>query len=364
MHPSARATATVYIGTFTTKGAAGIYIGRLEIATGALEITDVVAGVASPAFLALHPSLPYLYAVNEVREFAGQPAGGVSAFAIHPTTGRLALLNQQSSGGAGPCHLSVDATGRCVLVANYGGGSVAVLPIGADGSLGERSDFVQHHGSSVNPRRQDKPYAHSITPDPTNRCALACDLGADRVLVYRLDPAAGRLTPNATPWIATQPGAGPRHLAFHPNGRYLYAINELNSTLVAYAYDPEHGDLAELQTVSTTPASFTGENWPADVHVAASGLFVYGSNRGHDSIVIFAIDPATGQLSLVGHAPTEGRWPRNFALDPTGTCLLVANQESDSIVTFRLDCETGRLQPAGHVAEVPCPVCVRVLGLM
>jgi 6-phosphogluconolactonase len=358
----------VYVGTFSRtvphgRGSAeGIYVCRMDPVSGALTLVHTVADVPNPSFLALHPSRRYLYAVNAVPEIDGHPGGAVSAFAIDPATGALTFLNRQSSHGAGPCHVSVEHTGRFVLAANYGGGSVVMFPVQSDGSLAAASDFVQHTGSSVNPRRQEGPHAHSITPDPANRFALACDLGLDNVLVYRLDLEAGRLIPNDPPFVRTHPGAGPRHLDFHPNGRYVYVINELDSTLTVFTYDAERGVLEEIQTISTLPEDFAGQNTCADVHVHPAGRFVYGSNRGHDSIAIFRVDEGTGRLDAVGHVPTQGQTPRNFAIDPSGTFLYAANQQSDTIVAFRIDQGMGQLAPTGHVLSIPTPVCVKFLS--
>ena len=349
----------VYIGTYTHGDSEGIYVYRLNVSSGALEFESKATGVESPSFLALHPEHRYLYAVNAVREVDGVPNGCVSAFRINPETGALTFLNRQLSGGPGPCHLSVDRTGRYVLVANYAGGSVAMLPVQSDGSLGEATDFVQHTGSSVNPDRQEGPHAHSINIDAGNRYAFAPDLGTDKILIYELDLNHGKLKPNSQPWVEVHAGAGPRHFDFHPNGRWAYAINELDSTMTTFDYDSSGGVLTEIESVSTLPDDFGGTNHCADVHVSASGKFVYGSNRGHDSIVIFAIDEHTGRLTLVGHESTQGEIPRNFAIDPTGTLLLAANQMSDSVVTFWIDPETGELNPTGQIAEVPTPVCLK-----
>jgi 6-phosphogluconolactonase len=364
MSSSPAAPVFVYVGTFTRgphgRGRAeGISVFRYDPDAGALRHVQTLAGVANPSFLALHPHRPYLYAVNAVPEQDGRPGGSVSAFAIDPAGGTLTYLNRQPTHGAGPCHVSVDQTGRWVLSASYGGGSVAMFPVEADGRLGPPSDFIQHEGSSVVPERQAGPHAHSITIDPANRYALVCDLGLDRVIVYRLDLERGKLLPNDPPWVAAAPGAGPRHLDFHPNGRLVYVINEINSTLTTYAYDAAAGRLQAVQTLSTLPAGFSGVNSTADVHVAPSGRFVYGSNRGHDSLACYAVDAATGTLSLLGHEPTRGRTPRNFAFDPAGAFLLAANQDTDTIVTFRVDPASGRLAPAGPVTETPTPVCIK-----
>ncbi len=353
----------VYIGTYTQGESEGIYVYRMEKSSGALEFASVAKGVENPSFLDIHPQHRYLYAVNEVGEFAGESSGAVSAFSMDENTGELTFLNQKPSGGAAPCHLSIDQTGQFVLVANYGGGSVASLPIQDDGKLGEATDFIQHQGSSVNPRRQKEPHAHSITIDLANRYAFAPDLGLDKILIYKLDLTQGKLVPNDEPWAQVKAGAGPRHFDFHPSRRYAYVINELDSTLIAFTYDETHGTLEEIETVSTLPEDFSGTSHCADLHVHPSGKFVYGSNRGHDSIVIFAIDEGTGKLTYVGHESTQGKTPRNFGIDPTGTFLLAANQSTDNIVTFRIDQQTGELMSTGHVAEVPTPVCLKMLPI-
>ena len=351
----------VYIGTYTRGKSEGIYVYRMEKSTGAMEFASVTGGVENPSFLAIHPQRSYLYAVSEVGNLAGKPSGAVSAFSIDSKTGGLIYLNHQPSKGAGPCHLSVDQTGQFVLVANYGSGSVAVLPIQSDGRLGEATDFVQHQGSSIDPRRQRGPHAHSIMLDKANRCVFVPDLGLDKIMIYRLDLTQGKLEPNDEPWAKVKAGTGPRHFAFHPSGRYAYVINELDSTLTAFNYDGERGRLREIQTVSTLPDGFSDTSHCADVHISPSGKFIYGSNRGHDSIVIFEIDEATGRLTYAGHEPTQGKTPRNFAIDPTGTFLLAANQSTDNIVTFRIDQQTGKLTATGHTVEVPTPVCLKMI---
>ena len=356
---AAGGTVIVYVGTYTggTSASKGIYRLRLDLATGALTEAGPPTETGSPSFLALHPSGRYLYAVNE----SGGPTkdeGGVSAFRVDAKTGALTPLNQQSSRGGGPCHLALDAKGRYVLVANYGGGSVAVLPVQPDGRLSVATTFVQHAGHGADPGRQKGPHAHWVDLDQANRFALVADLGLDEVLVYRFDPAKGSLTPNQPPAARVAPGAGPRHAAFHPDGRHLYVINEMQSTVTAFSYDARTGALAELQTLSTVPAGFTEPTDTAEIAVRPDGKFVYGSNRGHDSIAIFAVDPATGKLTAAGHQPTLGKKPRHFAIDPTGTYLLAANQESDNIAVFRIDRASGRLTAVGQPFSVPRPVCV------
>jgi len=351
----------VYVGTYTGGSSKGIYLLHLDLAAGKLDTPELAAEVANPSFVAVHPSRPLLYAIGEIGEFAGKKAGAVSALAINAKSGKLTLLNQKSSRGAGPCHLAVDRTGRCVLVANYGGGSVACLPIRADGRLGEATSFIQHKGSSVNRQRQEGPHAHCINLDAANLFAVSADLGLDQVLIYRLDAQKGQLAPNDPAWATVTPGAGPRHFAFHPSAPFAYVINELDSTVTAFSYDAVRGALQPIESVSTLPADFQGKNYPAEVQVHPSGKFLYGSNRGHDSIAIFAIDSQTGKLRPLGHEPTRGKNPRNFAIDPTGAFLLAANQDTHNVVVFRIDPQTGLLRATGHSADVPMPVCVEMM---
>ncbi len=358
---SSVSTMRVFVGTYTFRSSKGIYAFNLTLSTGETTSPQLVAETPQPSFLALHPSGRFLYAVNELWE--GGKEGTVSAFALEPETGNLKLLNQQGAKGVGPCHLTVDKAGKWVLVANYGSGSVAVLPILPNGSLGEATCAIQHEGKSVHPQRQEGPHAHSVTLDPNNKFAVVADLGLDKLLIYRFDATKGMLTPNDPPFASTAPGAGPRHVAFHPNGRFLYAINELNNTITAYRYDGEKGTLTEVQTVPTLPEDFSSTNTTAEVQVHPSGRFLYGSNRGHDSLAIYSVDTRTGKLNLLGHQATQGKTPRNFAIDPTGTFLLAANQDSDTVVLFRIDPKSGKLNPTGRTVEVPTPVCIKFLPL-
>ena len=351
----------VFLGTYTSGKSEGIYRAELDLKSGALTEPEPAAEVENPSFLALHPSGRFLYAAGELSNFEGKPGGAVSAFAVDGKTGKLALLNQQSSRGAGPCHLVVDPSGKNVLVANYGGGSVAVLPIDENGRLRAASSFVQHEGKSVNRRRQEAPHAHSINLDPAGKFAVVADLGLDKVLVYRFDSDKGTLTANDPPHTSVAAGAGPRHFAFHPSGRFAYVINEMQSTVTAFDYDAKQGRLTDSQTVSTLPAPHQG-NSTAEVQVHPSGKFLYGSNRGHNTLAIFAIDQGTGRLTPVGHQETGGKTPRNFGIDPTGSFVLAANQGSDSVVVFRVNQDTGRLTPTGQSIEVPAPVCVKFLA--
>jgi 6-phosphogluconolactonase len=260
--------------------------------------------------------------------------------------------------------VTVDRTGKFILVANYVGGNVSVISIERDGRLGAVSDVDQHQGSSINRNRQEGPHAHSIVLDRANRFAYSCNLGTDKIMIYRFDSKKGKLTANQQPWVQVKPGAGPRHFTFHPSGRYAYVMNELDSTVTAFALDSTNGTLKEAQTVHTLPQGFSEMNTTADIHVSPSGKFLYGSNRGHNSVVVFEIEERTGKLRFIEHVATGGRTPRNFAIDPTGTFLLAANQDSDTIVSFRLDPGTGRLKPTGYVAEVPSPVCLKLVPLI
>ena len=347
----------VYFGTYTGAKSKGIYVSRFDPTTGQLTAAELAAATVSPSFLAVHPSWRFLYAAGETGTLEGKRGGAVSAFSLDAKTGRLTLLNRQSSGGEGPCHLAVDQSGKCLLVANYGNGAIAALPIQADGALAEPGTVIQHQGSSVNPARQSGPHAHFITADPTDRFVLACDLGLDEVLVYRLDPAKATLVANDPPFASVKPGSGLRHLAFHPSGRFVFLISEMSSTLTVFAYDAKRGALKEVQTISTLPETFTGERSGAEVQVHPSGKFVYGSNRGHDSIAVFGFDPKRGHLTCLQHQATQGKMPRHFAIDPTAQWLLAENQESDSVVVFRVDATTGRLSPTGQRISVGAPVC-------
>ncbi len=348
----------VFIGTYTGGKSHGIYTSRFDVKTGRLSPAELAAETKNPSFLALHPSRRVLYTVGEVEDFGGKGAGSVSAFSFDAKSGKLTLLNQQSSGGTSPCHLAVDPAGRCLLVANYGDGTIAFLPLRPDGALGMATTVIQHHGSSINLQRQAGPHAHFITPDPADRFALVCDLGLDKVLVYRLDSGRAGLAPNDPPSVSLKGGAGPRHLAFAPGGRFVYVINEMGCTLTAFAYDAKRGHLTELQTVPTLPETFKSDSTCAEVQVHPSGKFVYASNRGHDSIAIFAVEPRSGKLSRIGHEPTGGKTPRHFALAPDGRWLLAENQDSNEIVVFRVDSRNGKLSATANTLEVESPVCV------
>jgi 6-phosphogluconolactonase len=346
----------VYFGTYTSgqNSSKGIYRSIIDSETGKIS-NPVLATVAkNPSFLEIHPNRKFLYAVSEVGG-----SGGVSAYVIDRNTGDLTLLNQRPSGGAGPCHVSIDHTGKNVLVANYGSGSASVIPIKSNGRLREPTGFVQHAGSSVNPRRQQGPHAHSINVSPDNRFAFVADLGTDKVMIYRLDIKKGTIIKNNPPYAKLKPGAGPRHFSFHPNGKYAYVINELDCTVTAFTYEPTSGALSDIQTITTLPKDFNGSNTCAEVRVHPSGKFLYGSNRGHDSIAVYRIDLANGKLTFVEHETIDIKTPRNFNIDPTGKFCLVANQGTDSVVVFRINQRTGALEPTGHKISIGRPVCVR-----
>lgn len=350
-------TVDVYLGTYTSQeGSKGVYRSTLDTETGRLSPPVLVLEANSPSFLEMAPNGRFLYAVCE----SGR-TGTVMACAVDAQTGGLTLLNTQPSQGSGPCHVNVDHAGKNVLVANYGSGSAAVLPIESDGRLGEATAAVQHAGSGVNRQRQQGPHAHSINVSADDRFAFVADLGIDKIMIYKLDVEAGTLTPNDPAFVEVKPGAGPRHFTFTPDGRYAYVINELDGTVTAFSYDKATGALTEIQTVSTLPSDFDGQNSCAEIRVHPNGRFLYGSNRGHDSIAVYRIDPATGKLSLVEHETADIKTPRNFNIDPTGAFCLVANMDGASVVVFRIDQVTGALIPTANKIAIDRPVCIRFL---
>jgi 6-phosphogluconolactonase len=346
----------LYVGTYTEGGrTAGIYLVQMDLRSGELRQVGSTNAGANPSFLAFHPNGRVLYAVNEVTEHNGTPTGAVSAFAIDRD--RLTRLNEQVSHGGAPCYVSVNRSGRVALVANYVGGNVAILPIQSSGALSAAAHVVQHRGTGPNASRQESPHAHCILLDPSDRFALVADLGIDRVLVYRLNHDAGTLHHIEGGDAVMRPGAGPRHLAFHPRLPFVFVANELDSTVTTLRFDGERGVLTPQQSRSSLPAGWSGTNYPADIHVASTGR-VYVSNRGHNSIAVFSV-ASTGDLALEQVVSTDGDWPRNFTLDPTGRWLLVANQRSGSIVVFARDAQTGRLTATAHRIALPSPVCLK-----
>jgi 6-phosphogluconolactonase len=364
--PAPAGKVRVYVGTYTNGDSTskGIYRLQLDLATGALSPEGEPAPSVNPSFLAFHPSGKYLYAVNETGDAAAGTSGNVSAYSIDPKTGALTLLNQQPSAGADPCHLTVDKAGTHVLVANYSGATSAVLPIDAAGRLGPATQVVKAEGHGRDPKRQEGPHPHSVNLDAANRYAFIADLGTDKVNVFKYDPATGTLTPNDPPAVSLVPGSGPRHFAFHPDGAHAYVINELSSMVTVFDYEAATGRLREAQTVTTLPPTYEGgANSTAEIVVHPNGRFAYGSNRGHDSIVVYSVNGPTGKLRQAEHERTLGKTPRNFAIDPTGTYLLAANQGSDTVAVFRIDPESGRLSPVGEPVKVPRPVCLRMVKI-
>ena len=356
----------LYVGTYTGDGnsSKGIYAYRFDAATGESTPLGLAAETTNPSFVALAPNGRFLYAVNEVESYPGSHGGGVSAFSVDRPTGRLTFLNEVGSRGADPCYIIVDKSGKHVLVANYVGDSVAVFPVLEDGKLGEASDFIARRtGHGGNPQRQEAPHAHSIDLSPDNHFAFVDDLGLDELFVYKFDSAEGTLTPSDPPIVKFDAGAGPRHLVFHPSGKFAYVIAELSSKVTVFSFDQNRGVLLGRQTISTLPKDFSGGSDAAEIRIAPSGKFLYASNRRHDSITVFAIDSQRGTLMQIDNTPTQGKIPRSFDIDPSGNFLLVANQKSDNIVIFRIDQQTGRLTPTGQTLKVGSPVCVKFMAV-
>lgn len=348
----------VWIGTYTTRGSEGIYALTMNPATGELSPPALAAKSDNPSFLALSPDRKHLYAVGEIGRFEGKPGGAVAAFSVDAPGGKLTELNREGTGGAAPCHLAVDPSGRCVVVANYSDGNAAVFPIADGGRLAPMSHLAKHEGSGPNEKRQKSPHAHGVTFAPAGDRVFIPDLGIDTVKAYRLDAAKGTLTPDEAATAKTEPGAGPRHFAFHPALPCAYSIDELTSTVTQFAWDEKAGTLRRIASVSTLPAGFTGNNSCAEIVIHPNGQFLYGSNRGHDSIAVFALDAKTGAATPVQHVSSGGRAPRCFNLDPSGRFLLAANQETDNLIVLKVDPETGRLSDTGFSVRIPAPVCV------
>ena len=361
----APAGATIaYVGTYTNAQSKGIYAlslatpNQADSQTISLTPIGLAAQVTSPSFLAVDAKHRFVFAVNEVDKTAGQPGGGVSSFSIDPKSGMLTAINQQSSMGKGPCHIVVDSSGKNVLVANYGSGSVAVYQVASDGRLSEATSFIQHQGSSVNKSRQEGPHAHCVALDAANRFAFVCDLGLDKVMIYRFDAQNGKITPNDPAFATVKAGSGPRHITFGRDGKFAYVNNEIASTVTVFSYDEKNGALSEVQSLSTLPADFKGNTSTAEIAVHPSGKFLYVSNRGHDSIATFSIDQTKGTLTWVEAHPSGGKTPRHFAIDPAGKYLVMENQGTGNIVLCSIDSESGRLTNVGAPVQVASPVCV------
>lgn len=352
-----------FVGTYTSKTTSkGIYAYHFDAQKGQLTSIGVAAETVDPSFLAVHPNGKYLYAVKEIGNFNGAVSGAVSSFAIDAKTGTLKFLNQVPTRGAGPCYVSLDKTGTYVLVANYDSGSIASFPVQGDGSLGTASGFVQHSGTGPDKARQEGPHAHWIGTSPDNRFALAIDLGLDEVIVYGFDTNNGVFTPTLSGFAKVKSGSGPRHLAFSPNGKFAYVISEMGSIVTAFSYRAKNAEFTSLQTISTLPADYSGPKEGAEIAVHPSGKFLYASNRGHDSIAVFAIDQKKGTLRSLGQVLTGGKTPRHFAIDPTGAYLLAENQESNTVVVFHIDPVSGGLTPTGQTIQVPSPVCITFIA--
>ncbi len=350
-----------YFGTGRSGANLGFSVAHFDSDTGALTVPTLAPTAAAPNIFIFSADGSRLYTCHAGRTFQNQPGGGVSAFAVDPSTGALTLLNSTSSGGADPGYVSLDQTGRFLFVANYNGGSIAVFALQPDGSLGARTFFDQHTGQSVNPTRQGHAYCEAIFTDATNRFVISTDLGLDKIFIYHFDQKTGVLTPGETPFATIAPGSGPRHAAFGPGEKFLYVVGEMTSTLTTYAWDATRGTLTDLQTISTVPEDFKSKNNPAEVLVHANGKFLYTSNRGHDSLAVFAIDAKTGRLSLVQHIPTGGKTPRCFSFDPTGKWIVVSNQDTNNATVFRVDAITGKLTQLGEPVSVPSPLQAQFL---
>ena len=348
-----------YFGTYTGKGSQGIYLSRFDATTGKLSAPELAAEIANPNFLTLTPNKKFLLAAADNLGATSPSNSGVASFAINPTNGALTLVNSQSCGWRGVCHVSTDASGHYALAASYNSGAIATLSLGADGRLGSKSSEIIHHGSSVNTNRQASAHAHQIVTDAANKFAFVCDLGMDKIISYRLAAAHGTLSPNEPAFTAVAPGTGPRHLVFHPHGQFAYVINELASTVSAFRYDAEHGTLKEFQSLSSLPTGCTNVNTAAELALHPSGKFLYASNRGHDSVAVFAIDETSGQLTFIEHQSTRGKTPRFISLDPTGKFLFALNQNSANATVFAVNSATGKLQAIEQEFKLTSPVCVQ-----
>ncbi len=358
-----------YVGTYTDGDGKGIYLYKMNAESGEVDLIGVTENIDNPSYLAIDKQNKYLYAANEVADFGDSKSGSISAFKIVPGTNELKFINSVSSGGAHPCYAAVSDDGNFVLAANYTGGSVCLVPVKNEGGLYDASDIAQHAGSSINEKRQAAPHTHSAYFGPLQKFVYAVDLGIDKVNIFKFDPENGKLLENDPAFFKAEPGSGPRHMAFHPNAKFAYLISELNNKIIALSVDPANGGLTKIEEYSALPNDFKGTSYCADIHVHPNGKFLYGSNRGDNSIVIFEIDGESGKLNLVGHEPayrtdrsTLGDWPRNFAIDPSGNFLLVANQKSNDFKIFQIDNDSGRLTYTGISKEIPAPACIKFLN--
>ena len=358
----AKAAYFVYVGTYTGPASKGIYGFRFDPASGKFTPLGVAAEIANPSFVVTDPTHHYLYAVTEMSAEPGADSykkdGTITSFAINPHTGALTFLNKVDAGGGGSCHLVVDKTGRMLFVANYGSGSVASFAIKPDGSIGDRTGFDQHTGSSVDPARQKGPHAHAVVLSPDNRFLFVPDLGTDQIKIYKVDAARQTFTPSDPPFATVKAGLGPRHFTFGPSAKFAYAVCEMGSSVAVFAYNPAQGALTPVQTISTLPEDFKGEDGSAEIEIDRNGRFLYASNRGMDSITVFAIDPVKGTLHRAQTISSQGKMPRNFALDPTGKYLVAANQKSGQMVVFSVDPHNGELSPQGQTLNVGAPVSI------
>lgn len=352
----------LYVGTYSLRGSEGIYVFEFDRKAGTVKPLQSVSNTKSPSFLAIHPSKKYLYSVNEAAKTGPSKAGAVSAYAIDGATGKLTFLNGESSLGEGPCHISIDQTGKTAFVSNYGGGNLAVLPIKPNGMLGAATDSVKYTGKGANAKRQDKAHVHSTIVSPDNRFIYVADLGLDKLNIFEADVKNSTVKPAQMPYVSVKPGYGPRHFTFHPNGKFAYLVEELTSSVAVFSRDAKTGALTLLSDgVKTLPESFSGENTSADIHIDPSGRFLYQSNRGRNALAMFAID-SNGKLTSLGDEPTMGKTPRNFMIDPKGDFVFVVNQDSDNMTLFRRDQKTGKLTYTGQSIQVPAPVCVIMAG--
>lgn len=358
--PEAPAAETTpdYLIYFGTGGgdAKGIYVSEFDSATGEVSPAKLAATASGAGFLEIHPSGDFVFATARDNE-GEEPWNGVAAYGIDHSTGTLTEINRASGVGRGPAHVNVSSSGKAVSVANYGSGSVASFQVDDDGRLSEAVSFFQHEGSSVNPERQKEPHAHSVNYSPDDRFLFVADLGTDEVVIYAHDDASGKLEKHGAAKVA--PGGGPRHLAFDPQGRFVYVINEMGGSITVFEWDSDAGSLTEVQTISTLPEDFTDANKTSEVLVHPSGKFVYGANRGHDSIAVFSVDAESGELSFVERVAEGIAWPRNFRISPDGKLLLVGNRNSDEVAVFAVDPGTGKLSSTEQRVAVPQPICIR-----